>query len=131
MNYRSRPVRSVVAVADSRARTLSSRTPTLTLPLIRWEYRELYEKDENYDVVLVEGEPTVVDAWVTAYFLVPDGSEICAEFDRAPFDRFIFPALFAASVAYWEEMSASDPLFPRRSAILEELEEMRKRLGPT
>lgn len=87
----------------------------------------MYEKDDNYDIVIKDGDPIVVDAWVTVYFMAPDGSELFAAFEREPFDLFIFPSLFAASIAYWMDMSPGDPLFQMRSGVLEDLMELKKR----
>lgn len=128
MNSRSRPVRPVtVAVVGSVAATASPAPPTLELPIVRWEYKLLYEKDEDFEIVFRNGKPVIGDEWVVLYFLAPDGSEIEAQFDKAPFDRFIFPMLFEASISYWLALTPADPLYERRDDILENLMELKQR----
>jgi hypothetical protein len=101
--------------------------PIIVLPITRWEYKDIYEKDENFDIVYANGEPVVSDQWVIVYFLTPDGREIEGEFDREPFDKFLFPALFQASMTFWESLSPRDPLYKKRKDILDDLMELKKR----
>lgn len=135
MNSRNKPALPGIAAAGVgepvrlRVHAGPMRPPTISLPITRWEYRDLYEKDESFDIVYVDGEPVVLDQWVIVYFLAPDGTEIQSEFDRAPFDRFLFPMLFQASITFWEELSPRDPLYKRRKDILDDLMELKKRFG--
>jgi hypothetical protein len=121
MNSRSRPVRSVAV------EVVASAPPVLGLPIVRWEYRALYEKNEKFEIVFRAGKPVVTEEWVIVYFLTPDGAEMTGEFEKDPFDKFIFPSLFTASLSFWLAMTPADPLYERRDIILEDLEELRQR----
>ena len=104
------------------------RTPQLLgLPILFWEYRESFEKDERFNFVIRHGRKQVVDSWVVIHLLAPDGSDLCVEVDRRPFDKVIFPLVFFPCLLFWRDMSPADPLYPRRDEILATLLELKRR----
>jgi hypothetical protein len=104
------------------------RTPQLLgLPVLYWEYKEIFEKDERFNLVIRLGKQQVVDSWVVVHLLAPDGSEICVEVDRKPFDRVIFPLVFYPCLLFWRDMSPASPFYARRDTILPELLELKRR----
>lgn len=95
--------------------------PTVALPVLHWEYKEIHEKDELFELVLVDGVPVIADAWVELWVLAPDGEEIRFDIDRTPFDRFILPMLLYPSILFWQGVKQGDPLYSKKAAALEQL----------
>lgn len=130
MNSRKQPIFAGsrgVASDDLQVVSVKEPIPTLSIPIIRWEYREIYEKDEDFEIIYRNGRPKVFDSWVVIYALGTDGSEIQLEVDRAPFDRFILPMIFYPCFLFWKNMPPSHTLYSRRDVVLEELLELKRR----
>lgn len=104
------------------------KAPTLGLPVLRWEYRELPEKDEKFQIVYRDGKPVICMSWVIIYLQAPDGTEFEVEVERKEFDAYLFPQLLLPSLLFWRQVRPGDALYPQRSKWLPLLEAWNSRL---
>jgi hypothetical protein len=103
--------------------------PMLGLPVLRWEYRDLYEKNERFNIVIdKEGNPVVGLSWVVIYLQCVDGSELELEVDRREFDTHLFPQLIYPSLLFWRQVKPGDELYAQRGKWLPRLEEWNDKL---
>jgi hypothetical protein len=85
--------------------------------VLRWEVRHFYEKDENFNFVLVDGQQVSLDAWVV--MTVRAGrSEFLVEVDLSDFERNILPKILDPMIRFWGDVAVGDPLFAQRAATL-------------
>lgn len=94
--------------------------PNLDLPIVRWEIKEIFEKDDDFNVILKDGKPIVADSWVILYVSV-GGVEVAMEVEREPFEKRLLPLFLEPTVNYWRTMKPDHPLFPLRAATLAQL----------
>lgn len=119
------------ATAGAEARLAHVRPPALGLPVLRWEYKELFEKNEKFNVVTdKKGDPVVCLSWVVIYLQAVDGTEIELEVDREHFDRYFFPHLLYPSLLFWRQVKSGDALYPQRASWLARLETWNHAIEP-
>jgi len=101
--------------------------PFLNLSILRWEYRELYEKDEEGDLVEGLSGPLVLDAWVILHLLSSTGNPVMMEIEREPFEKYVLPQHIDAVIAFWRAVRSGDPYFFQKEEVLEDLLKQKKK----
>lgn len=91
--------------------------PGFDLQVTGWERKYFVEKDEDYNPVLKDGKPIILDAWVLVSVLV-SGKEIVIEVDEADFDALILPRILDPLIRFWRSVTVGHALFARREAML-------------
>lgn len=100
--------------------------PNFNTIVLRWTYHDLYEKDDDFEVVLKDGLPIVADSWVELYLIVPSGDEVMMEVEKDPFEKYILPPLIEPSIAFWTSIRSGSPLHRFKAEMLEILEKSRR-----
>jgi len=101
--------------------------PSLNLSILRWEYKKLYEKDEEGDLVEGPSGPVVLDSWVILHLLSPAGKPVMMEVELEPFERHILPQHLDAVIAFWRAVRLGDPYFRQKDEVLEDLLRQKKK----
>ncbi len=104
------------------------RLPTLELQVTGWEIKELLEKDEEYKVVLINGKPNVLDAWVIVSVRVGT-HEFPIEMELREFEKFVLPKALDPLIRFWQTVGTGHPLFPRREETMQRLLETKERFS--
>ncbi len=97
--------------------------PLFGLHVYRWEYRELYEKDDDGDFVEDRnGKRNVVDRWVHLFFLSSTGVELLVEMEARSFEQHVLPKILEPLSTFWKNMKPNDSRYSRRADMLEEIQ---------
>ena len=89
----------------------------LDFQVLRWEVRHFYEKDENFNFVLVDGKQVSIDAWVV--MTVRSGqSEFPVELELADFEKNVLPKVLDPLIRFWRSIGTGHPLFAKRESTL-------------
>lgn len=90
----------------------------LEFQVLRWEVRHFYEKDENFNFVLVGGKKVSLDAWVVLTVTVKGRSEFPLEMELTDFEESVLPKVLNPLIRFWREVAAGHSLFARRESML-------------
>lgn len=85
--------------------------------VLRWEVRHFYEKDENFNFVLVDSKQVSIDSWVVMTVLM-GRREVAIEMETADFERHVLPKVLDPLIRFWREVSVGTPLFAKRESTL-------------
>lgn len=94
--------------------------PVVELRIIGWEIKHFMEKDEEFNIILVDGKPIITDSWVILQVL--EGQrEFPIEMELKDFEEVVLPKALDPCIRFWRSVQVGHPLFPRREAMLERL----------
>ncbi len=91
--------------------------PGFELQVLRWERKYLVEKDEDYNPVMVNNEPIILDAWVIITVLAGK-KEFNIEVDEPEFNKNILPKILDPLIRFWRSVQVGHALFRRREEML-------------
>lgn len=91
--------------------------PGVELQVLKWERKYFHEKDEAYNIVLKDGKPIILDAWVIVTVLA-GGKKFNVEVDEADFDAFILPSVLDPLIRFWRSIEVGHALFGERETML-------------
>lgn len=100
--------------------------PGFELQVLRWERKHLVEKDEDFNPVLKDGQPILLDAWVIVTAST-GGRKFNIEVDEADFDKNILPRVLDPLIRFWRSIEVGHALFTEREATLAFLLEQKAR----
>jgi hypothetical protein len=93
--------------------------PVLELTVLRWEVKQLVQKDEALNPLLDdEGQPIVEDAWVIITFAIGK-NEFPVEMECKEFEQFVLPKILDPMIRFWRAVPVGHQLFAKREAALE------------
>ena len=91
--------------------------PGFELQVLRWERKYFIEKDEDYNPVLKDGKPIILDAWVIVS-VIGSGKRFNIEVDEPDFDANILPRILDPLIRFWRSIEVGHPLFRERESTL-------------
>lgn len=94
--------------------------PTLELRIIGWEIKRLLDKDDDGNVILVDGKPTIFEEWVILQVAL-GRDQFPMEMELEDFERAVLPKVLDPCIRFWRSVEVGNPLFPKRAAMLEKL----------
>ena len=92
--------------------------PTIEFQVRGWEIKDMVEKDEEYQPILVDGKPIITDTWVILYVAIGE-KEFPIEMEYKEFKELVFPKVFEPLFQIWKAVTPDSPLFSRREITLD------------
>lgn len=91
--------------------------PGFELQVWKWERKHLVEKDEEYNPVIKDGKPVIMDAWVILT-VVSGGRKFNIDVDEPDFDKNILPFVLDPLIRFWRSIGVGHALFSERENML-------------
>lgn len=85
--------------------------------VLRWEIRHFYEKDENFNFVLVSGKKVSIDSWAVLTVMM-GRREAFIEMETKDFEAHVLPKVLDPLIRFWREVSVGHSLFAKRESML-------------
>lgn len=87
------------------------------LQALRWEVRHFYDKDEDFNFILVDGNKVSIDAWVVLTVWTGE-REFPIELELKDFEELVLPAILDPMIRFWREVPVGHRLFAKRESTL-------------
>jgi hypothetical protein len=91
--------------------------PGFELQVLKWERKYFVEKDEDFNAILKDGKPIILDAWVIVTVLV-GGKKFTLEVDEPDFDKNVLPRVLDPLIRFWRSIEVGHALFGERETML-------------